>query len=197
MPWAKTQPSRLPQRYGTSGSLLGWVFVHALGKIVGQAGFEGQSRSWIDEWLLGKVFAGALRDLGLDEPTAWHAVGVIKLFTSHQRWFAVEAPTAQARAYQVLESLLKDAEVQQFLQVNRYQGTLWFNQEVFEQLLWWLLLLAAVEISTDPLRPVAEAAEEMLARYEIVQQLHQAGEESGYQVEKLLRVVREMTANSY
>jgi len=203
-PWSESEESRTVAEYLTTnlpdvpylwGSLLGWVFVHALGKIVGQTGFEGQSRSWIDEWLLGKVFAGALRDLGLDEPTAWHAVGVIKLFTSHQRWFAVEAPEVRARAYQVLESLLKDAEVQQFLQVNRYQGVLWFNQEAFEQLLWWLLLLAAVEISADPLRPSAEATEEILACYEVVQQLHRAGEESGYQVEKLLRVVREMTAN--
>jgi len=171
------------------GSLLGWWCVHSLGKIVDQASFEGQSRSWIDEWLLGKVIAGALRDLGLDEPAAWQAVGLIKLLTTHQRWFAVKAPDTSRPANQILRALLKDDEVQQFLQVNRYQGVLWFNKEAFEQLLWWLLLLAAVQIAADPLRPAAEAAEETLICYEILQQLHRAEEKSGYQVEKLLSLV--------
>jgi glycosidase len=171
------------------GSLLGWWCVHSLGKIVGQADFEGQSRSWVDEWLLGKVIAGALRDLGLDEPAAWQSVGLIKLLTSHQRWFAVDAPDARSRAYQVLKALLQDDEVQLFLQVNRYQGVLWFNKEAFGQLLWWLLLLAVVEIGADPLRPAAEAAGEILACYEVVQRLHRAEGKSDYQVEKLLRVL--------
>jgi hypothetical protein len=171
------------------GSLLGWWCVHSLGKIVGQAGFEGQSRSWVDEWLLGKVIAGALRDLGLDEPAAWQAVGLIKLLTGHQRWFAVDAPDTRSRAYQVLKALLQDDEVQLFLQVNRYQGVLWFNKEAFGQLLWWLLLLAVVEIGADPLRPAAETAGDILACYEVVQHLHQAEGKSDYQVEKLLRVI--------
>jgi len=38
------------------------------------------------------------------------------------------------RAYQVLQSLLRDNEVQRFLQVNRYQDVLWFNGEAFEEL---------------------------------------------------------------
>jgi len=79
--------------------------------------------------------------------------------------------------------------VRQFLQVNRYQGTLWFNQETFEQLLWWLLLLATVEIQTDPRLPTAEKAEQILACYEVIQHLHQAEEGSDYQVEKLLRAI--------
>jgi len=171
------------------GSLLGWWCVHSLGKIVDQAGFEGQSRSWIDEWLLGKVIAGALRDLGLDEPAAWQAVAVIKLLTSHQHWFTLEPPGPRSRAYHILETLLKDSQVQQFLQVNRYQGVLWFKQESFEQLQWWLLLLAVVKIGTDPLRPVTERAQELLACYEIIQQLNRAEAKSGYQIEKLLTAV--------
>jgi hypothetical protein len=165
------------------GSLLGWWSVHSLGKIVGEAGFEERSRSWMDEWLLGKVIARVLQDLGLDESAAWQSVAVVKLLTSHQRWFAAEATAARSRAYQILESLLKDDEVQQFLQVNRYQGVLWFNKEAFEQLLWWLWLVAVVEIGADPKR-----AEEISACSSIVEQLRQAGEKSGYQVEKLLGV---------
>jgi len=71
--------------------------------------------------------------------------------------------------------------VRQFLQVNRYHGVLWFNKEAFEELLWWLWLVAVVQIGADPQR-----ADEMLACSEIIKQLCQAAEKSGYQVEKLL-----------
>ncbi len=172
-------------------TLLGWLFTHALGKVVDEADFEQVSRSWIDEWLLGKITLAALQDLGLDEGTAWRAVTTIKVLTSHQRWFEMQAPRKKEKwAYQVLESWLKDDEVQQFLQVNRYRGILWFNKEAFEQLLWWMLLSAVVTISADPLRQAAEVAQEIVTAYDIVKKLQRAEEESGYQVEKLLEAVK-------
>jgi hypothetical protein len=202
-PWSESEEFKAVAEYLTAelnadpfiwGCLLGWCCVHSLGKIAGETGFEGQSRSWIDEWLLGKVLAGALQDLGLDEPTAWRAVTVVKLLTSHQRWFATEAPDPAARAYRILEQLLHDDEVQQFLHVNRYRDVLWFNKEAFEQLLWWLLLVA--KISMTSLYPEAKIAEEILAGYGIVQRLRQAEEESGYQVEELMTLLWSNTQQS-
>ena len=173
-------------------TLLGWLFTHALGRVLAEADFEQISRSWIDEWLLGKIIASALQDLGLDEVAAWQAVATINLLTSHRRWFEVEAAHApkKQRAYRVLRSWLEDGEVQPFLGINRYQGILWFHQESFARLLWWMLLLAAVEISADPLRPQAAVAQKIVACYDIVRKLQQAAEASGYQVEKLLEAAK-------
>jgi glycosidase len=207
----------------TWGTLLGWWCVHSLGKVAGEVGLAERSRSWIDEWLLGKVLVITLQDLGLGDNEAWRAVAVIKLLTSHQAWSllhpapagpelrrAVVSPkatgtpegvasTPDARAsgaqervpgsaHTVLENLLKDDEVQQFLRVNRYGDVLWFNKEAFEQLLWWLFAVAAVQITAT--RPMAEAAADILAAYELVRQLHQAEEQSGYQLEELLRLLQ-------
>ena len=171
------------------GVLLGWLFTHALGKVMEGANFEQVSRSWSDEWLLGKIIAGTLQDLGLDEGAARYAVTTIKVLTGHQRWFEMQAPKS-TRAYQALESWLEDDEVRQFLRVNRYRGILWFNKEAFEGLLWWMLLLAAIGISADPLRPTGGVAQEIVEVYDIVKQLRQAGEQSGYQVEMLLEVAK-------
>jgi glycosidase len=168
--------------------LFSWVFVHELGKISGAADYDEQSRSWVDEWLLGRIIAGALREVGLDEPAAARAVTIIKRLTSHQRWF--EAQDAEG-TYRVLEELLGDSELQQLLGVNRYQGTLWFNKQSFERLLWWLLLLAAVMISANRLRAPEAVAEQIAACYRTVRRLQQAAEESGYQVEKLQALVQE------
>jgi glycosidase len=170
-------------------TLLGWLFTHSLGKMVARNEFQQISRSWIDEWLLGKIIGDTALDLGLEENKAWEAVTTIKILASHQRWF--EQPGSQTgQAAQVLETWLRDDEVQQFLRANRYQGILWFNKEAFKQLLWSMLVIAVVSSSGDASRSSDEVAREIIFYYELVKKLRQAEEESGYQVEKLLEAVR-------
>jgi glycosidase len=171
------------------GSLFAWLFTHTLGKVVGEEGFAEQSRSWMDEWLLSKLVAGAFRDLGLDKDAAWWAVGAVKILINHPRWYELAAPKKQ-RTYQVLISWLKDREVQQALQINRYGGVLWFNHEAFEQLLGWMLTLAAVEISANPEFSPDQVAQEIVACYDVVKKLQQAEERSEYRVIGLLEAAK-------
>jgi hypothetical protein len=167
----------------TWGILWSWLFVHALGRVVGQADFMELSRSWIDEWRLGKTIAVVLRDLGLEEEAAWRSVGLIKLLTSHQRWFQEKVP------YKLLESLLKDNEVHQFLNINRYNDILWFNKESFEEMLGWLMLEATVEITSNSQRPAHQVAKDLEDCSGVIQKLKEAAKKSGYQVEKLLEIL--------
>jgi hypothetical protein len=140
--------------------------------------------------MLGKIVAGVLRDLGLGENVAWRSVATIKILTSHQRWFVTPTRAAQGLPHRVLESWLEDDEVQQFLHVNRYQSILWFNKEAFERLLQWMLLVAAVTIGSGSPRAPDEIVQAIARCGDVVQKLHQAKEESGYQVEKLLGATR-------
>jgi hypothetical protein len=125
----------------------------------------------------------------LNDNETLKAVTTIKILTSHQRWFdMLDSKTGQAA--QALQSWLRDDEVQQSLQINRYKGILWFNQEAFEQLLWWVLVIAVVSAVGDmPLSPDA-VAREVVSYYEIVKKLRQAEEESDYKVEKLIEATR-------
>ncbi len=187
-----------PRRYGAAlnylktnwgddltvwGSGLSWLFVHALGRVVDEADFEQQSRTWIDEWLLNKIITGALGDFGLNEVAAWRAVTLVKILTTHQRWFV---SAKEKQAHQLLGGWLQDGDVQQFVQVNRYQGALWFNKESFEELLWWMMWVAVVGIRADPDLPASEAIAQIAGCYEMIQRLLLAEEQSEYQVEKLL-----------
>jgi len=157
----------------TWGVLLGWLFTHALGGVVSAADRAQISRSWLDEWLLGRILASALGSLGLDETVAWQAVAVVRVLITHQRWFDSEAPAAE-RPYITLESWLRDDEVRQLLGINRYQGILWFRHESFLALLRWMLLIAVVSHGVDP----ADSA--------VIEALRRAEAESGYRVERLL-----------
>jgi hypothetical protein len=192
-PWSgskadKTVAEYLQEKLNDAPSIWGilwsWSFVHALGKVVSKTDFAELSRTWIDEWRLGRTVAGVLRDLGLEEEAAWRSVALIKLLTSHQRWFEEKVP------YKVLESLLKDHEVHQFLKINRYNDILWFNKEAFDDLLWWLRTLAVIEISSDLQSPTHQVAKDMETCNGMIQKLEEAAKKSGYQVEKLLEILR-------
>ncbi len=167
---------------GQWGTLLSWIFVRSLGKIMQEPDDEEQSRTWIDEWLLGKIIAGALQDLGLDSGAAWRMVVLIKVLTARQRWFET---TSLVR---LLEDLLSDDDVHLFLQENRYQGVLWFNKEAFDQLLSWMFRVAVLSLSRPSL-PTAKAAAEIAAAYGKIRELQRAEEQSKYQVERLLEAV--------
>jgi acetolactate synthase regulatory subunit len=125
----------------------------------------------------------------LDEGAAWWTVGIVKILINHPRWYDLEA-NKKERAYQVLVSWLRDSEVQRALQVNRYRGVLWFNHEALEQLLGWMLALAAVEIGADPGRSPEEVARQIVVCYDVVKVLQQAEETSEYQVVKLMEAAK-------
>jgi len=167
----------------TWGVLFGWLFTHALGKIVDEdAASTGAadeiSRNWIDEWLLGKLIAVALEEWGLEVDAARRAVALIKLLIGYQRWFAdTDDP------HDVLYAMLREREVQAYLGVNRYEDVLWFNQEAFEQWARWIMVLSTVDLATDAPDDFAEI---FVARYTLVRQWLKAEAASAYQVARLL-----------
>jgi glycosidase len=174
----------------TWATLFSWLLIHALGKVVNPTDFARQSRCWIDEWRFDKTIFGVLRDVGLEETAAWKSLNVIKWLTGHQRWWEAK-PSDRKQAHAILESLLKDSEIQHFLRVNQYKDIKWFNKEAFEEMLWWLMLIAAVEIGSNPLRPINEVVKELNGCYSMIQIWQKAEEQSEYQVEKLLLIVSE------
>ncbi len=176
------EPGAIPQ--GKFWIQWGWLFLHALGRVVPEIDFAKVSRSWIDEWGFGKIIAEVLKELGLDEEAAWRAVALTKCLTAHQRWFEEKVP------HRVLDPLLKDRDVQQFLRINRYNGILWFNREAFDELLGWLMWLATIEISSDSRRPASQAARDLKDCYEVITKLKEAAKKSGYQVEKLFEALQ-------
>ncbi len=190
----KSSPWRNGNAYAWS-VILGWLFTSPLGKTISSTGYEEVSRSWIDEWMLNKIIVSTLNDLGLDERSNWRAVTLIKLLTSQHAWWsqASSAPgkTGQA-AHGLLTSLLSDSDAMAYLGVNRYQDVLWFNKESFEDLLWWLMVIASVEI---PAKYAGTGQTELVAKsiltcFRVLSSLLAAAQASGYKLEKLVELVK-------
>jgi hypothetical protein len=167
-------------------NLISWLALHQLGALADEAQAAEISRSWIDEWLLGKIAAQAGQELGLSSEAAWRSLNLVRLLISHAAWFDPAVPMKQ-RAQTALRSWLNDQAVQQFLGVNRYQGVLWFNKEAMENWLWWVFVLQVIRTTSQP-APAAGVELELQARYRVIQELQRAVKKSAYQVDKLLEL---------
>ena len=191
----KTSPWKNGDTYAWS-VVLGWLFTAALGKISSEVGYEEISRSWMDEWMLNKIIASTLNDLGLDKRSDWRAVTLIKLLTSHHAWWRLidvdHVKGQKGAAYSILTSILSDSDALAYLGVNRYQDVLWFNKESFEDLLWWLMVIASVEISGTHLDEDQTnlAGKSILPCYQVISNLLASAQASGYKLEKLLELVK-------
>ena len=196
-------PSELARVMDTTGSgfqdsraamgiLLGWIFVHGLGKLVGDNAWAQISGNWIDELLLGGIITRALQDLGLDTRATDHALLTVRVLTRHQGWMRMAA-AGRGGAYRPLESLLADVEVLRLIQVNTHQGVQWFNKEAYEQMLWWMLVTAMIT-------GVAESGEGEVwtvhipaQATDIVETLQRAAAASEYRLDNLLRAAQHLS----
>ena len=191
----KSSPWRSGDTFAWS-VLLGWMMTSPLGRMSTNTGYEEISRSWIDEWMLNKIFITALDSLGLDERSKWRAVSLVKLFTSHHAWWKVidnrQGKGNKKSAHRILTSILADSDALTYLGVNRYQGILWFSKEAFEDLAWWMYIIALVEISnpSNGSDKSGEVGNMTLLCYNEITNLLKAAVISGYQLEKMLEVVK-------
>jgi glycosidase len=179
------------------GPLFAWCFTHDLAEAAPPQVLSGStaqevSRTWLDEWLLGKMIAACLQDLGLAEVQSWRGVSAVRLMISHAAWFERLGKT-KLPAYQTLQAWLKDQDVQRFIGANRFQDVLWFNREAFDEFLWWMFagsvawLLFGVEKPAENPQATAVA---ILARWDVIDRLRKAAAGSGYQLERLASLIK-------
>jgi glycosidase len=182
-------------------ALLSWLFTRDLGSLDKPEYSQDISRSWIDEWLFGKNIANVLVDFGIPEQNAWRMISLIRLLITHHTWWKelesshLKQPISAVALSQMLQTWLKDADVQHFIGINRYQDRLWFNKEAFEEFCWWLFITAAIDIiaKEDFLKPDKAEADQsalmdsLLSCFNAVLIVLQAEKRSGYQVDRLLK----------
>ncbi|NPV85662.1 MAG: alpha-amylase [Anaerolineae bacterium] len=167
---------------------LGWCFTHCLGFLKQSTGYEDLSLSWFEEWQLGRIINELYQTMGFDTKTADWMVNTIKILISQQNWLHNKAPYQALRR---VETWLSKPEIQTFLSVNRYQDVLWFNKEAFDELLWWMMLIAVVNSLQGKDYSAELLAETIVEAYTIISALQQSANLSDYQVAKLIEIAKE------
>jgi len=160
-----------------------WAFLSHLGDLADGSNPEMQTISWLDEFQLNKVLVDAFQVHGVDETTVYRHIAALRLLIQQQHWYT---KLGNSPLISILEAWLSTNEIRYFLNINRHQDILWFNQEAFEEFLWWMMVVALVEGATNPESNSAVSIEQTLGAYEIVQKLLKAEKASDFQVNKLL-----------
>ena len=144
--------SRLERAIAAKGSnaeraqLLAYALVADIGKLGQSKTPNAQGRAWLDDWLLSDALGETLGELGAPE----NAARDLELWVAH---------LAEATPFALLSALLADPRAQEMLAINRFQNTLWFRAEGWEDVRDSLKRGAQFESVELPLEALDEAAQ--------------------------------------
>jgi hypothetical protein len=143
-----------------------WLAANRLGLLAGDRGNHHEVvRGWLDDWLLGR----ALRDFlarHTTDPESRYQLTALLITRSPTEWMGADAR-------ETIRLWLSDAESARYLNVNRYQGIVWFDAEHLENLIHWV-------------RTLNEPFEAESDLFEILAEIETAAPKAAYQVEALL-----------
>ena len=168
-----------------------WALVRRLEPLL--APEDGRSGAWMDEWMLSPVLRQSFSDIGCDD---WRAEQLPAVLGAMLEFVPRGRDTNGPDARLTLPARMFDHPgLRAWLTVNLYDGVWWYNQEQYEQLLYWIYMADVVNRTTD--RGMTKTAGTALLGedYDTVQRARKAAEETGYQVEGPQRILSKAPAS--
>jgi len=200
-PWPRSKKYREAVAYLLDGlddgdegawlTLISYALLHRLGELIPNDDPAAQARAWYHDWLLDKELSAVFQTMGLDPFRSDSLALLTGILIRWQNWHlddAIMTRPYSARPRLLLQALLEDEDVRQFLGVNLYQGVAWYNQEAMERLLHSLFSIAALELVTEPAagRQVARA---LVHAFDVIRLITIAHNLSGYRLDRLMELV--------
>lgn len=178
------------------GTLFSWIFTCPLGELKPEVDHSAQlTRSWLDEWLLKKVIVDTLHGMGVSHERADKCGLLLGILIKNRDQFQ-SLPDQSDQINLFLKELLSDQDIQYFLKIHRYQDSLWFHKESFEELLWWIYTVFLISIYQEKMnysklnklneRQKSQLSKRIKKAFTVIKRLLDAEIESGYRVNGLL-----------
>ncbi|MFX1506293.1 MAG: hypothetical protein ACFFDC_09285, partial [Promethearchaeota archaeon] len=136
---------------------------------------------------LGRIIEWTIKDFYDMPQGVLEAIILIKILTSHQNWYLSDEET-EYQPVQIMRTLMSDLEVQSYIQTNRYQEILWFNQEAFDNLVRWLFIISLINYVSDP-KMEDNLSEEIERIFKMIHQWLTIAKRSNFQVVKLIELL--------
>ena len=152
----------------TWAPVLAWIVLQSLPA-------KGALLAVFDQLHLNSALAEAFSSLGMEGAQTWHAAAMVRVLLLQS-----DHPSA---AFDT-EEFWNDPGVRWLVGVNEHEGVLYFNKELFEELLCWVQLPALLAIAEEPagdLRPLATIEATVATA---IRNAHAAG----YDLKKFLRL---------
>ncbi len=168
--------------------LFAFLFVRDIGATGEESNHAEQSLSSFQEWRLSSLLQNCYQAFDISPEGATEMVNIVQLLIREQGWMARRT---EAGLYQCMADWFSTEEIQRFLGVNRHKSVLWYNKELFEEFVWWMMVSAVLTAVAQPDFTASDFVELILSLDADAQALADAQEESKYQVALLLEGLKE------
>ena len=158
------------------------ALAHQTGKILAEGDYSLHAVADVDKWFLTKTVRAAFLELDDDESAAEADALLARTLAAFPTALDFFQSGAGALTWR---RIFQDTAARRFLLVNPHEGTLWFNKERSEKLVYWLLFEAVVALMLDA--PLAR--EDLKSRYDNAQQVLGAVHRSGYRVDRFFELL--------
>jgi hypothetical protein len=138
---------------------------------------------WIRKWKLDQSVTLALVHFGVHDDTARHKTTFMSLAVKFQDWYLADRTKTVS---QILRGWFLTPEIRESLKVNFYEDILWYHQESFLELIWWMELTQILKVFSTEESNRVTAAETVLALKDVFKAIQARHQKSFCQVEKLL-----------
>ncbi len=141
------------------------------------------NRQITDRRPVSDLLSSKLKELGFSEYEAYRNSQAV-------RWMIDRVPVIEedSSSKEFLESLLVDPLINDYLEINTYNGVRWFNKEKFTDLIWYQRAVRFVRSASADLEST-EVFEAILLQERLLKELEKAVEDSGYQLDKLFELL--------
>ncbi|MBN2509343.1 MAG: alpha-amylase [Spirochaetales bacterium] len=156
--------------------LLCWTLLESIGLLFSED-YAQEASVMMDQWFLSDAVETTLKRQGIPTEHISTILALLRILISYQDWYSLDSPG-------YLIELLKDEEIQAYINVNRYNDVVWFNKDRFEDLLWWLFMIAAIRITEEK---ASSAAADLVFSH--IRQWLKAEQESEFRFEVLLDAI--------
>ncbi|HTR81065.1 MAG TPA: alpha-amylase family glycosyl hydrolase [Bacteroidota bacterium] len=122
--------------------LLSWLTADAISRVTTSPTSSVREIDCFTAANLEKQFQKLFAKLGRTNGQSRHDVSLLKLMTKHS---SILSHIAANNRFTKIEQLFEDFEVREFIKVNLYQGTWYYHQESFEELVEWLVFTGEIQ----------------------------------------------------
>ena len=163
--------------------LLAWNFLGNLAGSIEEQNNETINRQIADRRPISELITSQLKEVGYSDYEAYRNSQAV-------RWMLNQVPVIdeESTTEAFLETLLEDSLVNDYLEINTYNGVRWFNKEKFSDLIWYQRAARFVRLASADLES-GEVFEAILSQERLLKELETAVENSGYQLDKLIELL--------
>jgi glycosidase len=168
--------------------IFGFTMVARLSMLKNEKNCGNESLKMFMEYGFGTVLVELVEKSGLSSFHAERIVRYVRAFVFYQNWW--KDYEKEELLLNFSKDIFEDPNMVSILQINEYEGKVWFNKEAFDDLTAGFFVVSVLEILRN-IKSKNERKIEFKKRYGYIRDLFETADESQYEVTEFLKLIKE------